>query len=118
MAKALPVTINGKVIAYVIECPACKCSHEFYTNCEGRPKWSFDDNVESPTFSPSMLVRGQLYPSGNAWPTDDEYRRMRSGEQLKMKPTICHSYVSEGKIQYLNDCTHSLAGKTVELPEM
>lgn len=28
---------------------------------------------------------------------------------------ICHSFVTGGKIRYLNDCTHHLKGKTVEL---
>ena len=30
---------------------------------------------------------------------------------------ICHSFITDGKIQYLNDCTHKLAGQTIELPE-
>jgi len=29
----------------------------------------------------------------------------------------CHSYVTDGRIQFLNDCTHDLAGQTVDLPE-
>lgn len=28
---------------------------------------------------------------------------------------ICHSFVRNGKIEFLSDCTHELAGKTVEL---
>jgi hypothetical protein len=30
---------------------------------------------------------------------------------------VCHSFVTDGKIQFLGDCTHALAGQTVELPE-
>jgi hypothetical protein len=29
---------------------------------------------------------------------------------------VCHSFVSEGVIQFLDDCTHSLVGQSVELP--
>jgi hypothetical protein len=29
----------------------------------------------------------------------------------------CHSFVTDGKIQFLPDCYHSLKGQTVELPE-
>jgi hypothetical protein len=29
---------------------------------------------------------------------------------------VCHSFVREGKIQFLGDCTHELAGQTVPLP--
>ena len=28
---------------------------------------------------------------------------------------ICHSYVKEGKIIYLGDCTHALAGQTIPM---
>jgi hypothetical protein len=27
----------------------------------------------------------------------------------------CHSFITDGKIEFLSDCTHSLAGQTVEL---
>ena len=29
-----------------------------------------------------------------------------------------HSYVTDGRIQYLSDCTHPLAGQTVDLPDV
>lgn len=29
----------------------------------------------------------------------------------------CHLFITDGKIQYLSDCTHELAGTTVELTE-
>ena len=29
--------------------------------------------------------------------------------------SVCHSFVTDGKIQFLGDCTHELAGQTVEL---
>jgi hypothetical protein len=28
----------------------------------------------------------------------------------------CHSFVVDGQIQFLGDCTHKLAGQTVPLP--
>ena len=30
---------------------------------------------------------------------------------------ICHSFVTDGRIQFLGDCTHKLAGQTVDLPD-
>lgn len=38
-----------------------------------------------------------------------------SGDKIEPKPKVCHSFVRNGKIEYLNDCTHELAGQTVEL---
>jgi hypothetical protein len=31
---------------------------------------------------------------------------------------LCHTFVTDGQIQYLGDCTHALAGQTVDLQEM
>jgi hypothetical protein len=30
----------------------------------------------------------------------------------------CHSFVTDGRIQFLSDSTHALAGQTVDLPEI
>jgi hypothetical protein len=30
---------------------------------------------------------------------------------------VCHSHVTDGKIQYLSDCTHELTGQTIEVEE-
>jgi len=59
-----------------------------------KPKWSFNGNFELPTFTPSINV------------LDEEDN------------TICHSFIKDGKIQYLPDCKHSLAGKTINLPDL
>ena len=31
-------------------------------------------------------------------------------------PYACHSFVTDGRIQFLTDSTHTLAGQTVPLP--
>ena len=69
---------------YIIECPACGHGHLF------DDRWTFNGNYDKPSFSPSMLV--------NAGEPD---RR-------------CHSFVTDGKIQYLDDCFHEFKGKTIE----
>lgn len=75
---------------YGVTCLACGCGH-MLTN------WQFNGNLDLPTFKPSLLVKGFLnknHPAG-----------------------VCHSFITDGQIQYLNDCTHELAGKTIMLPE-
>jgi len=48
---------------YMIWCPGCRCSHLFNVDpSKGRPTWSFDGNLEAPTFSPSMLVTQPGWP--------------------------------------------------------
>lgn len=102
MPKAHPIHDNGVCAGHVVECPACGHGH-FFNNAHGSKKhpkgasWSFNGDVEKPTFTPSMLVR---FP--------------RKGQS----EGICHSFVTDGQIRFLNDCTHELAGQTVELPEI
>lgn len=76
-------------------CPGCDIKHAVTVGEGPGPRWGFNGDYERPTFSPSVMVR---YPWGNP-PVE----------------TICHSFVTDGQIQFLNDCTHSLAGQTVPL---
>lgn len=38
-------------------------------------------------------------------------------EQFESREAVCHSYVRDGKIEFLADCTHKLKNQTVEIPE-
>lgn len=78
-------------------CPGCKQRHFIYDIESDKAAsnghcWSFNKNYDEPTLSPSILVQ---------WPNHR-----------------CHSFVREGKIQFLSDCTHVLAGQTIELHEI
>ena len=100
---------------YHIRCPGCNCTHAI-----GAKIHSFNGNFDKPTFQPSLLVRGTEFTEKGkaeyeAWVAADYPDR--GGKKFDSKPQVCHSYVTDGKIRFLNDCTHSLAGKTVELPE-
>ena len=81
---------DGTIVGYKIMCPACKWTHLF------DKRWSFNGRFDKPTFKPSMLVNKDS--SNKAVPK-------------------CHSYVTDGEIQFLSDCTHDMKGKTVELEE-
>ena len=49
-----------------------------------------------------------------AWAKSGYPKREESFDHID---TVCHSFVTDGRIQFLGDCTHSLAGQTVDLPE-
>ena len=89
----------------MFQCPACGCCHG------PNEKWQFNGDFNKPTFSPSILVKCKRDI------TDDEVKRIMKGEKLEIPDIICHSYVKDGMIQFLSDCTHSMAGQTVEIPE-
>lgn len=81
------------VDTYLFWCPGCEEAHIFTVRTDGgRPAWSFDGNMQSPTFSPSLL-----YPD---------------------KKPLCHLFLRDGRIEFLGDCGHALAGKTVPLPDL
>lgn len=79
----------------LFECPGCDSLHVVYVGGAGHPVWSFNESLERPTVSPSVLV---------TWTEFDV-------------PKVCHSFINDGRIQFLGDCTHALAGQTVDLPE-
>lgn len=96
-------TTDDKWIFY---CPGCEGHHGV------NDTWGFNGDKKKPTFSPSILVKGTV-PI-----TDEEYEKLMRGEKIEPKKLICHSFVCEGKIQFLSDCTHKLASQTIELPDM
>lgn len=90
---------DDTVEAWMFDCPGCGIGHAPYTkNRPGAPTWSFNGDVEKPTFAPSLLVRWDF----------------RNGEASK----VCHSFIREGRIEFLSDCTHKLAGQAVEMAEV
>lgn len=91
----------------LFNCPGCGCLHG--PKVEGEGRWTWNGDLVRPTVSPSILVRGTV-PI-----TDEEHARIMAGETVEPKPLVCHSFVRDGQIEFLSDCTHALAGKTVEL---
>jgi hypothetical protein len=84
---------NGQLYFW---CPGCNETHSVSIDPErarenrdgSRPCWQWNGDTEKPTLSPSVNYVGS-----------------------------CHFHVREGRIEYQGDCTHALAGQTVDLPE-
>ncbi len=77
---------------YLFYCPGCEREHAFDST------WRFNNDYEKPTVTPSVLVQ---YP----WGKNKGIKR-------------CHSFIADGKLHYLTDCSHSLAGQTVGMAEI
>jgi hypothetical protein len=56
----------------------------------GTPNWTWNGDVDRPTLRPSVL-------------SDD-------GQGI-----VCHSWINDGKAQFLGETTHELRGQTVEM---
>lgn len=101
--------IKGGRVAFW--CPGCDGFHQVGVKSPATVIWGFNGNGDAPTFTPSVLVQG------SAKLTADEYQRVLAGESVQTAKTVCHSFVTDGRIQFLGDCTHALAGQTVDLPD-
>jgi hypothetical protein len=85
---------DDQPFGWMIYCPACKMGHLF------DDRWQFNGDMERPTFTPSMLSNG------------------REDAVVNEAVPRCHSYVTDGRIEFLADSTHALAGQTVPLPDI
>jgi hypothetical protein len=92
-------SIEGGGIAYW--CQGCDGAHVVYTGDGAGPRWTWDGNVDAPTFSPSVRVS---YSGADAGVDD-------------APPALCHTFIRGGVVEFLADCTHEFAGKTVPLPD-
>lgn len=107
-------------IGYTFWCPGCEEYHGVWTkqkNPKTNAQWSFNGNEEKPTFSPSLLIRSGHYDKNNKGDCWCDYNKKNPKEKAPFKCTVCHSFIIDGMIRYLNDCTHKLAGKTVQLTD-
>lgn len=81
-------TGNNSILIY---CPGCEHLHSL-----DLARWTWNGSLDKPTFAPSLLVSWDMTVKGHI-------------------EAVCHSYITDGKIQFLSDCKHKLAGQTVEL---
>jgi len=104
----------------VFVCPGCESAHAVPVEGDGS-KWQFNGDLEKPTLSPSLLIRTGHY----AGYFDDDgdicwckYNADHPEDKAPFTCGVCHSFIRDGKIEFLSDCTHKLAGQTVELFEL
>lgn len=113
---------NPKVVGF--HCPGCEEEHHVWVNgshLSNGANWGFNNDFANPTFTPSILISNGHFVPGfnndkdNCWCT---YNKEHPDEPAPFVCHVCHSFVTNGRIQFLNDCTHGLAGQTVELPNI
>lgn len=110
MAKLSAILHDTEDNGLMFWCPGCDMAHRIQHGDGSGERWGWNGNVDKPTFTPSVLVRYN-HPKGHT--KDNPAPIGWVGEYVD---DICHSFVTDGRIQYLGDCTHALAGQTVDLP--
>lgn len=118
--------VQGGLLAWW--CPGCDCAHhvravirepavvtpdpndpdwtpprEYYEARDGA--WTWNGSAARPTFMPSVLVTYNGPDAGQD-----------RGDGHRAPPAVCHSFVVDGQMQMLGDCTHALVGQTVPIP--
>lgn len=105
MKAMLRTIVHGdlRYPALLFCCPGCAESdgnvglHMLPVNTsETSPAWTFDGDLDAPTVSPSILTR--------TGPADAQ--------------SVCHSFLRAGVFEFLGDCTHSMAGQQIPMPEL
>ena len=83
-------------------CDGCKSGHTIEVESPSA-RWQWNGDRVKPTISPSILCWLEHRPD-----EDEEEKKYVDSRR-------CHSFVREGMIEFLSDCGHELAGKTVPL---
>lgn len=85
-------TLRASEGAFVHWCPGCKGMHLIPVGAPYRVNWSFNGDVNRPTFGPSVK---------HSWGNDE----------------CCHYFIRDGLIDFCADSTHEFAGQNgVPLP--
>ncbi|UWZ84661.1 DUF6527 family protein [Occallatibacter riparius] len=106
---------EGGIVTFF--CPGCKGGHG--VRVEGPHAWGWNGSLDAPTFNPSILIRSGHYAEGRANPDTCwcTYNAQHPDQPAPFVCSVCHSFVRDGRIQFLADSTHALAGQTVEIPD-
>lgn len=83
---------DGEYYGHLFNCPGCGFEHMIPIH---PGTWAYNGCLKKPSLSPSFLVEGVLGPFSDP-PDPTPYR--------------CHSFIIQGRIQFLDDCTHKLRG--------
>lgn len=118
LSSRLRSSADGGIMFF---CPGCKEPHQVRIGAGPGPRWGYNGDPENPTFTPSILVRGvrldmsddDLEAVLDEYNLPEDRKRVLADKRIN---TVCHTFVTAGRVQFLSDCTHSLAGTTVDMP--
>lgn len=111
-------TIEGDRLGYW--CQGCESLHQVAVGEGPRPRWGWNGDAERPTFTPSVLVTGRDFTEKGeadfeAWHAAGCPKPV---PEFESKDIVCHTFITDGRVQFLGDCTHQYAGQTLDLPDL
>lgn len=81
-------------------CPACSDLHWVSVDRPDWTGWRWNGDEEDPTFNPSLRVWRYYEVAG------------------KRLVDVCHFFVRDGVIEYLDDCTHRMKNQSVAMVDI
>ena len=95
LSPKLARQVYGDLILHEHWCPGCEALHQIAVETPFRngARWTWDGDPITPNFKPSIFVG--------------------PGTALQ-----CHYFIRAGRIEYCADSYHTLAGQTVDLPDI
>lgn len=120
------MTHGGDFYGLRFDCPGCGRMHllptdETPAHVTKADRWKFNGDYRRPVLSPSVLNRQEMHEPPVTAENLEEWKRNPWPQAKVMR--VCHSFIGcngaqPGQITFLSDCTHALAGQTVDLPEI
>lgn len=95
---------HGELGFMCLGCGHIHFINDSLTKIPNVPIWTFNGDFDKPTIRASVLV----------W----SYRFNEVTKKHDIEIDRCHSFITDGNIEYLPDCHHPLKGQTIELPEI
>ena len=105
--QATHVALNFPGPAGLLHLPVITHGKRDGTGC-----WTWNGDVDKPTLRPSVLTQGFHKM------TDDEYKSVMSGTKIEPRLYRCHTWVTDGQANFLDDCNHDLRGQVVDMLEV
>ncbi len=112
---------HPKVLSFF--CEGCNEEHSVWVNGYKHPNstaWGWNGSMDTPTFTPSILIKSGHYATyfkegDSCWCT---YNTKHADDPSSFVCVVCHTYITNGKIEYLPDSTHHLSGQIINLSEI
>lgn len=86
-------------------CTGCQKHHYIRVQNKSKhqgPTWEWNGSIKHPTVKPSFR---------EFIPADKQRGRPKAH-------TLCHLFITKGRIRYLNDCEHAYKGKVVPMEDV
>jgi hypothetical protein len=111
LSPFLRLAQNGKVVQ--LWCPGCDEEHQLLIN-NPEHGWDWNGDAVLPTFRPSLKTGGMRTTKDVEGRWNGEWVRDEEGKGID---EICHSYITDGVMDFLGDSTHALAGQQARILE-